>query len=208
MIRLTTRVLIVAAVAVSALLANGAAVAQTPTASDPAAVYQQFLSAINRGDAAAATAVFTDDAQMIGVPPNCIPTPCRGKAAIQAELVLAVGVHLQEQLLGSIQVSGNTVVASLAQRADALTPLGISRIFVKDTATIQGDKISRLELNFDMTDPQTARAAAALTAPPPAPAAAPASTNASSPSTAGIRPPATGDAGLAATRAPFEDGSE
>jgi hypothetical protein len=149
------------------------------------ATYQQYLDAVNRGDAAAALAVFTDDAQLSGVRPNCV-TACSGRAAIQAQLNIEVSIHLQLQLLSTIQVLSGTVTAQIAHRNDPIRQAGLSRVLTRDTVTFRGDKISSLVVQPDTSDSQTAAFLASLSAPAPV-VATPA---------AMLRPPATGDAGL------------
>lgn len=159
------------------------AAAQTP---DLARIYRQAIEAINRGDVNGALALMTEDVQLQGTP-GCLAAPCRGKTAVRQDLEQDAAAHLQIQSLGSILVSGNTVKANTAHRADLLRGTGISRIIINETATFQGDKISRLVFEPESTDPQSAALVRLLTAgpPPAAPAQPPA-----------VRPPSTGDGGL------------
>jgi hypothetical protein len=163
------------------------AAAQTP---DLARLYRQFIEAINRGDVNAAVALMTDDAQLQGTP-GCLMSACRGKAAVRQDLEQDAAAHLQIQFLGTIQVSGSTVKANTAHRADLLRGTGISRVIINETATFQGDKISRFVLEPETADPQTATLVRLLTsgAPPVVPASA-------ADQTPAVRPPSTGDGGL------------
>jgi hypothetical protein len=174
--------------------------AQTP---DIAAVYRQFIDAINRGNVTAALALTTDDVQLQGTP-GCIASPCRGRAAVRQDLEQDVAGHLQIQSLGSIQVSTNTVKANTAHRADVLRGTGVSRVIINETLTFQGDKIARVVFDPDASDPQSATILRLLTGgpPPSAPAAAavqPAPAAAQPAAPPPITPPSTGDAGLRAT---------
>ena len=54
----------------------------TAAQADPAAVFERFLDARNRGDVTAATSLFTEDAVFRGG--QC--SPCIGRAAIEAEI--------------------------------------------------------------------------------------------------------------------------
>jgi len=58
----------------------------TANADDAAniASYRKFIDSVNKGDVAGALALFTDNASLSGVPPNCVPNACNGRAAIQA----------------------------------------------------------------------------------------------------------------------------
>ncbi len=165
------------------------AVAQTP---DLAGVYRGFIDAVNRGDVNGALALMTDDAQLLGTP-GCM-TSCRGKAAVRQDLEQDVAAHLQIQSLGSLEVSGSTVKAKTAHRADVLRGTGVSRAIINETFTFQGDKISRANFEPDVSDPQTATLIRLLTSGPPA--AAPATSAAPTPIALVVRPPSTGDAGL------------
>src|SRR5262249_28790657 len=134
------------------------------------ATYQQYVAAINRGDAAGALALFTDDAQLSGLPPNCL-MPCTGRSALQAQLNMEVSIHLQLQPLSSVQASNGVVTAQVAHRADPIRQGGLSRVLTKDTVTFRGDKIAKLTVEADTSDRQTAAFVASLSAPAPAPAA-------------------------------------
>jgi hypothetical protein len=94
--------------------------------------YRQFITAVNRGDAAAALALFSDDAQLSGVPPNCVPNPCSGRAAIQTQLQFEVANHIQLQLLGSVNVLNGNVTAEVAHRGDPIRAAGVSRVIEHD----------------------------------------------------------------------------
>lgn len=71
---------------------------QTATywADNGAALYQQYLDSINRGDVAAAMALFADDAVFEGEL-ACSPAPCTGKEAIQREI--------ERQVTGKVSLS-------------------------------------------------------------------------------------------------------
>src|SRR5262249_40727090 len=100
-------------------------------------------------------------------------------------------IHLQLQLLSTAQPSNGIVTAQVAHRADPITQGGLSRVITRDTVTFRGDKISRLVVDVDTSDRQSAAFVASLSAPQSV------STAAQSAAPAVVRPPATGDAGLA-----------
>lgn len=161
------------AVLLATSMPNGAS-AQIPR--DAAVVYQEHIDATNRGDAAAAAAVFTEDGVLIigGCPAG---TGCVGIAAIQARVQQSINAHLQGTIV-SIRRNNNIITAVEEWRGDPMRAAGIDRAVFKVTLTFTGDKISRRVVELDLTDPQTARFAA-----PPAPAVE-------------LAPPRTGDAGL------------
>jgi ketosteroid isomerase-like protein len=161
-------------VALLALAAATAAYAQTPTPTstrtatatptptpaptptpqpDLAAIYRQYVDAINRGDAAGAAAFFTDDGVFI-IPGCPADTGCVGRAAIQGRIQSIVNSSRRFTIIEA-QVSGNTVSAREEHRAPVVTAAGVERYVFKGTLTFRGDKISRLVYEFDISDPQT-----------------------------------------------------
>ena len=157
------------------------------------ATYRKFVDSLNKGDVAGALALFADNAQLSGVRPNCVPNPCVGRAAIQNQLQAEVSaLHLQLQLLGSVNVVNGNVTALVAHRNDPIKALGLSRVVVTETVTFQGDRISKFAVEPQSTDPQTAAFLRALSA-PPAPAPAPVAVQAAP---VVITAPSTGDGGL------------
>jgi hypothetical protein len=122
------------------------------------AIVKQLLDAENRGDVAAALALFTDDAVIDGG--SCTPA-CVGKAAIQKDIESGVASHTEHVLAEStFQVSGNTVTARIEHRNDTSRAAGVDRFFVIATLEFTGTKISHISPNLDTSDAQTAKFAA------------------------------------------------
>src|SRR6266550_139854 len=176
----------------------------TANADDAAniATYRKFIDSLNKGDAAGALALFTDNASLSGVRPNCVPNPCVGRAAIQNQLQTEVSaIHIQLQLLGSVNVVNGNVVAEVAHRNDPIRALGLSRVVVVETVTFTGDRISKFVVDPQASDPQTAAFLRALSAPAAAPAApAQVAAPVTPPAVVTISAPNTGDGGLLTNR--------
>ena len=150
------------------LAASTVALAQ----SDPAALIQQHVAAIARGDAAAALALYTDDAVLDGGGPlaggPCGVAPCVGKAAIQKELERRVAAHQRATNLKTY-VSGNVVTFRAESQNDATQKAGVERIIGWGIIQTKGDKISYFYTGLlERTDPQTARFLEWQRAQPPA----------------------------------------
>ena len=161
------------------------------------ASYRKFVDSINKGDVAGALALFTDDASLSGVRPNCVPSACVGRAAIQNQLQTEVNaIHLQLQLIGSVNVVNGNVVAQVAHRNDPIRQQGLSRVVVTETVTFSGNSISKFVVEPQTTDPQTAAFLRALSQPPAPAAPVPAAPVAVVPPTISITAPSTGDGGL------------
>jgi ketosteroid isomerase-like protein len=157
--------------------------------------YRQFIDAINKGDAAKALSFFADDAQLSGPSPLCFPSACNGRAAIQRQLEAEVSqLHLQLQLLSSVNVVNGNVTAQVAHRADPIRAAGLSRVVTNDTVTFRADKISKFTVDLSTSDPQSA-VWGRLRTQPPAPAATQAPAVVPIPIVA-IQAPNTGDGGL------------
>jgi hypothetical protein len=165
--------LTILAVLLATVAPNGAQ-AQSPR--DAAVVYQEHIDATNRGSAAAAAAVFTDDGVLIigGCPAG---TGCVG-TAIQARIQASINANLRGTIV-SIRRNNNIITAVEQWRGDPMRAAGIERAVFKVTLTFTGDKISRRVVEPDLSDPQTARFAAPPVPPTPA-----------------VIPPQTGDGGL------------
>ncbi len=112
-----------------------------PAKDDPASLAQRDLAAESRGDAAAALALYSDDA-IVQYGGLCWP-PCVGKAAIQKELERRV--EAKNRFEGS----------------------GVDRVIVWCIYETKGDKIAVVTLVGQRTDPQTARFIAWLQSQPP-----------------------------------------
>jgi len=159
--------------------------------------YRKYLDSTNKGDVAAVLALFADNAQ-ISSPPTCAPAPCTTRAAIQSFEQSAAADHAQVQLLGSVNIVNGNVTAQVAFRSDTVRALGFSRIVLTDTVTFSGDRISKLVVEPQASDPQTAALLRILSqpaplVPPPAPAAQP------QVAPVAITAPITGDGGLLRT---------
>src|SRR6266545_3696526 len=127
-----------------ATVAPSGAWAQVPR--DAAVVYQEHIDAANRGDAAAAAAVFTADGVVIisGCPAG---TGCVGPA-IQARIQASINAHLQGTIV-SIQRNNNIITAVEQWRGDPMRAAGVERAVFKVTMTFIGDKISRRVVELD-----------------------------------------------------------
>lgn len=125
---------------------------------DPVALDRASVEALNRGDVAAAVALFTDDV-VLQAGARCGQTPCVGKDAVRQEMEREVAQHLH--LTHSvIQVSGLTVLAGDEIREDDTQVPGpdpIERLVVKTTIEVRGDKIASIRSMPDPSDNQTAR---------------------------------------------------
>ena len=141
-----------------------------PAQSDPAALREQLIQAITRGDVAGALALFAEDAVIDQVAGTglCVAAPCVGKAAIQKELERRVTVKNRPTTLNHY-VSGNILTTRIEIRSDATQKAGVDRIILWLLYEVKGDKIV-LERGpiYERTDPQTARYVEGLRAQQPA----------------------------------------
>jgi len=149
--------------------------AQTPPEADLTAVFQQFVDAVNTGDADGAGALFTEDATWVRGG-QCPPGACVGQAAIRGELENNDFANGHRIDIVDIQVSGTTLTARVELRTNGTRAAGIERIIQVFTLEFREDKISALQVSPDLTDPETAAHAGAgrrlpTTGAGPAPAA-------------------------------------
>lgn len=139
-----------AAIAIALVLGH-VAMAQTPT--DPEGVFRAAVAAFNAGDAAAAASYFSEDATITGLCPPA--NVCHGRAEIQAQLDEEIAHGAQDEIR-SLTVSGDTVTIQLTESAPGFAELGIQRIYINITATVQNGKITSMTDELDLSDSQTA----------------------------------------------------
>src|SRR5438105_3667795 len=128
----------------------------TPTLAevDPASLAERDLAAESRGDAAAALALYADDA-IVQYGGLCW-TPCVGKAAIQQELERRIAAKNRWKIIGKY-VSGNVAVVQTELQIGYIESSGVDRVVVWNIYEVKGNKIAVATLVGQRTDPQTAR---------------------------------------------------
>ena len=140
--------------AILTLAVSTGALAQT----DPAALWEQQLEAIARGDVAGALALYADDAIIDAAGP-CAAAPCVGKAAIQKYVERAVANKTHVHTTIKNYVSGNVVTSRFEVRDETIKQAGVERIIGWFIVVTNGEKITYLRGGgiLDRSDPQTAR---------------------------------------------------
>jgi len=131
--------------------------AQTPPAQlpvVPAALQQQVVDAINRGDPAGILGFFTDNAVIQGFP-DC-SVPCVGRQAVQREFETIVAAHVQVTLTNT-QASGSSVTSRFEATSDYLQSIGVERIVGSFVSEVSGTKIASSSFQIDPNDAQSAR---------------------------------------------------
>jgi|GEM_PF-2017048 ketosteroid isomerase-like protein len=147
---------------------------------DPLALVQQYVAAINRGDAAAATAVFTEDGtwQGKGVCSAYPNSTCVGRAVLQQQFAQTVSDHkhyISVTPVGAPPAPDTVVVkVQVTDVAGNIHAAGVDRVVNIWTVQARGGKISSLVAKPDTSDPQTVKWQAYLQAHPAAPIQAPA----------------------------------
>lgn len=137
-----------------AAMASGGALAQA----DPLYVQQQLYDALGRGDATAATALFTDDAVIDTESGLCASAPCVGKAAIRKDFERYVKDKSRSVTTLDTHVSGNVLVTRFEARSATIKNAGVDRIILWGIREMRGDLIASSRCCLpDRTDPQTAR---------------------------------------------------
>jgi hypothetical protein len=136
-----------------------------PAQVDPVSLAERELAAESRGDAAAALALYSDDA-IVQYGGLCW-TPCVGKAAIQKELERRVEAKNRWKIVGKY-VSGNVAVVQTELRIGYIESSGVDRVVIWCIYETRGDKIAVVTLAGQRTDPQTARFIAWIQSQPPA----------------------------------------
>src|SRR5438105_11256610 len=134
-----------------------------PAEVDPASLAERDLAAESRGDAAAALALYSDDA-IVQYGGLCW-TPCVGKAAIQKELERRAEAKNRWKIVGKY-VSGNVAVVQTELQIGYIESSGVDRVVVWNIYEVKGDKIAVATLVGQRTDPQTAQFIAWITSQP------------------------------------------
>ena len=149
---ITATLSILALVLTAAVLSTTVARAQE---TDPAAVFAEFVDAVNDGDVDAALALFTEDATWTRGG-RCPPGSCAGLAAVRTELEKDVEDNHQIAIV-DVQTTGSTLTARTELRTDGTREEeGIDRVIQTVTLEFDGGKISAIKVVPDFTDPQTA----------------------------------------------------
>lgn len=133
----------------AAVLAAGlivGALRPSPATAQPASGLRPFTDAVNRGDVAAAVALFAPDGRYAGVL-VCAPEPCAGRAAIGEALAFEVADRTHHRLLGGGR--GELRCDSLAAVAD--------RVVYTASGDDGPDGITSLVLELDADDAPSAR---------------------------------------------------
>lgn len=136
-----------------------------PAKDNALSLAQRDVAALNRGDAAAGLALYSDDAVMQGGP-LCIATPCVGKEAIQKNVEARVAAKAHPTIIGKY-VSGNVAAVQVEVRNNLTQKAGVDRFIVWNIFEAKGDKIAAVESVFQRTDPQTAKYIEWLQSQPP-----------------------------------------
>jgi hypothetical protein len=123
---------------------------------DLEALLRLYYQAIDRSDAAAAAAFFTDDGVLTTGGPCPPAAPCTSKAEIQKGITASLGVKVRYGLLSS-SVSGNTVQARIESWNTNIQSAGLQRGIYKATVTFNSDKIARYVHELDLSDAQSAQ---------------------------------------------------
>lgn len=168
----TTRsraVALAGAVLVALPITVGRTVAQqAPTATRPAdlkhaEITLSFFDALNRGDAAAAAAVFAENAFYSGASPRGLcssSAPCYGRSNIRQAIDTLLKAQHTCETVTSLQVAGSFVTGGIEIRTDPLRANGIEHIVTRFMTQTLDDKIEVFFNRSDPTDPETARNAA------------------------------------------------
>jgi len=149
--------LIVWAMAVTLLAGVGGLTnAARPVAArtDPAALFRQYVHALNAGDVDGVLETFADNAAVGGVP-GCLPVDCVGKDAIRTVMEFYVAENLAVTIT-SLEVSGNTATGSIEPASDFIRATGSQRIVGSISVEVTDEKISGYHFAADFSDPQTA----------------------------------------------------
>jgi hypothetical protein len=109
---------------------------------------------VARGDAAAALALYRDDA-IVQYGGLCW-TPCVGRAAIRKELERRVAAKNEWKVIGKY-VSGNVAVLQTELKIGYIESSGVDRVVVWNIYEVRGPKIAVATLVGQRTDPQTAQ---------------------------------------------------
>lgn len=132
---------------------------------DPESVYRQLVADVNKGNVVSAMGAFADDAVIVGTLPCPPANPCVGKAAIQKSLEALVQAHTQLDIL-SATTTMYSVQGLLEARSDPFIAAGAERAILNGSVSFIGQKVSRLEVTGEPSDPQTAALYKALQAQP------------------------------------------
>jgi ketosteroid isomerase-like protein len=121
-------------------------------------VQQQIVSALARGDVAAALALFTDDAVIDSQSGACTDKPCVGKEAIRKDLERLATDKTRRVTLLNTYTAGKVLVTRFEARSATIQNAGLDRIVLWSIREMRDGKIAALRCCLpERTDSQTAR---------------------------------------------------
>jgi hypothetical protein len=165
-------------------LTSGSAVPARGNAT-PAEVGDDLIAGLNERNASAISMLMAD--RFVAITPACIVAFGEGGCTTRSQFqtVLEATFEFQPQVsAGEAQVSGSDVRYDVEWRDLFSAQLGLERVLFSISLTVEADRITRLTIVLDRSDPQSAAYATAL---------ATALAAAQAPS---MTPPSTGDGGL------------
>ncbi len=117
------------------------------------------IDAFNAGDAAGAASYYAEDATVTRLCPPA--NACQGRAQIEAAIEREIAEGVQAEII-ELTVNGNVVDARIQETAPGFAELGIERVVINITATVENGLITEMTDELDLSDPQTATFAQAL----------------------------------------------
>ncbi len=115
------------------------------------AIWRKWMVDQNKGDVASVLAAFADDAVLVSG-----GSTFEGKAAIQKFYEGNASTHTQVDIVALTGGAENVLQTLNEVRDDAYTAMGLERIIVRGTITFTGNKVSRVVITPERSDPQTA----------------------------------------------------
>lgn len=112
--------------------------------SDTLSVFDSYMAALNERDAAAATALFADDATLT-ITPQPPGIALAGKEQIEPVMNASVAGKLDIEVLGEFEVDGDTVRRRERHTSGALLPPGVALEGIV-TAVVRDGKIQAISI--------------------------------------------------------------
>lgn len=129
-------------------------------------ITNQYEAAVSRGDVATALTFLTEDTVREDEA-SCREAPCVGKEAVGAALERRVAA-VTVTSFGPPQFSDGVFMLRAQVTGPQFEAAGVQRVINVATYEFAGDKIARVTVKRDLSDPQTAAFVAAQRAPAPA----------------------------------------
>ena len=123
---------------------------------DMLTLVSNLQAAVNRGDVAAAMAVYGDDIRLQGAQ-QCTPaSPCVGREQVRSRFIEPITAQKLQMTTLAVQGNSETVLVRDELRSDLFRERGVDRLIIWVEFKLRDGKIVSQAIRYDLSDPISA----------------------------------------------------